>query len=195
VRRDINNRGGARNGVFSAKGFRSDGPPMAPHLTLRAAIEADLNAIMAIERTAGFELYVGRSAAAEHRAMMASPNYAYLVGEAGEGRIAAFAILRDLGDPHGNLYLKRIAVSRPGEGVGGAFLALVVAWAFAHTEAHRFWLDCFVHNARAQRAYEKLGFTHDGVAREAYRADDGSRVDLAIMAITRPEWAARAPGG
>ena len=168
---------------------------MAPHLTLRAAAAADLEAIMAIERTAGFERYVGRSTAAEHRAMMASPDYAYLVGEADERGIAAFAILRDLNDAHGNLYLKRIAVSRPGEGVGGAFLAQVVAWGFAHTAAHRFWLDCFVHNARAQRVYQKLGFTRDGVARQAYRADDGSRIDLAIMAITRPEWSARADGG
>jgi RimJ/RimL family protein N-acetyltransferase len=167
---------------------------MVPQIRLRAAAAADLDAIMAIERTAGFELYVGRSTAAEHRAMMASADYAYLVGEAGEGGIGAFAILRDLADAHGNLYLKRIAVSRPGEGVGGAFLALVVAWAFAHTAAHRFWLDCFVSNARAQRVYEKLGFTHDGVAREAYRAADGGRVDLAIMAITRSEWAARAGG-
>ena len=167
---------------------------MAPHITIRAAAAADLDAIMAIERTAGFERCVGRSAAAEHQAMMASPDYAYLVGETGEGSVAAFAILRDLNDADGNLYLKRIAVSRPGEGVGGAFLAQVVAWGFAHTAARRFWLDCFVHNARAQRLYEKLGFTREGVARQAYRAADGSRVDLAIMAITRPEWTARGGG-
>ena len=150
---------------------------------------------MAIERTAGFERYVGRSSLAEHRAMMASTNYAYFVGEDDDGVVVAFAILRDLEDAHGNVYLKRIAVSRPGEGLGGAFLALVVAWAFAHTAAHRFWLDCFAHNARAQRVYEKLGFTRDGVARQAYLAADGRRLDLTIMAITRPEWAARARGG
>jgi RimJ/RimL family protein N-acetyltransferase len=167
---------------------------MVPNLTLRPATLADLHAIMAIERTPGFERFVGRSPEAEHRAMMASSNHAYFIGEAADGAIAAFAILRDLEDPHGNVYLKRIAVSRPDEGVGAAFFALVVAWAFTHTAAHRFWLDCFAHNARAQRVYEKLGFSRDGVLRQAYRAPDGSRLDLTMMALTRPQWAARADG-
>lgn len=162
---------------------------MAPTVTLRAAAPADLPAIMAIERTLGFERFVGRSARDEHRAMMASSNYAYLVGEGADGAILAFAILRDLEDAHGNLYLKRIAVARPDEGLGGAFLPLVVAWAFARTGAYRFWLDCFADNARAQRVYEKLGFSRDGVLRQAYRAPDGRRVDLTMMALTRPEWA------
>jgi RimJ/RimL family protein N-acetyltransferase len=167
---------------------------MVPSLTLRPAALADLDAIMAIERTPGFERFVGRSSQAEHRVMMASSNYAYLVGEAPDGEVAAFAIFRDLEDAHDNLYLKRIAVARPDEGVGGAFFGLVVAWAFAHTAAHRLWLDCFAHNVRAQRVYEKLGFSRDGVLRQAYRAPDGSRLDLTLMAITRPQWTARAEG-
>jgi len=126
--------------------------------------------------------------------MMASSNYAYFIGESGDGAVAAFAILRDLEDAHGNLYLKRIAVARPDEGVGGAFLGLVIAWAFAHTAAHRFSLDCFADNARAQRVYQKLGFSRDGVLRQAYLAADGSRLDLTMMALTRPEWTARAEG-
>jgi RimJ/RimL family protein N-acetyltransferase len=56
------------------------------------------------------------------------------------------------------------------------------------------WLDCFAHNVRAQRVYEKLGFSRDGVLRQAYRAPDGSRLDLTLMAITRPQWTARAEG-
>ncbi len=167
---------------------------MVPSLTLRPAALADVTAVMAIERTPGFEPLVGRSSEAEHRAMMASSNYAYCIGETADGAVAAFAILRDLEDAHGNLYLKRIAVARPDEGVGGAFLGLVVAWVFSHTAAHRFWLDCFAHNARAQRVYEKLGFSRDGVLRQAYRASDGSRLDLTLMALTRPQWTARAEG-
>ncbi len=122
--------------------------------------------------------------------MMADVSYAYLVGEVG-GAIAAFAILRHLDDPNGNRYLKRVAVARTGEGVGGAFLARVIDWVFDDADAHRFWLDCFTHNARAQRVYEKLGFTRDGVLREAYLGADGVRRDLTLMALTRPQWAAR----
>ncbi len=167
---------------------------MAPRMTLRSATLADLSAIMAIERMPGFEDYVGRSPEDEHRAMMASSDYAYFVGEAADGAIAAFAILRDFEDPHDNLYLKRIVVARPNEGLGGAFLGLLLAWVFAHTSAHRFWLSCLADNARAQRVYEKFGFSRDGVLRQAYRAPDGSRRDLTMMALTRPQWAARAGG-
>jgi RimJ/RimL family protein N-acetyltransferase len=163
-------------------------------MTIRVAAVDDLPAVMAIERTPGFERYVGRSAEGEHRAMMASANFRYLVGEKSDGTLAAFAILRDLEDPHGNVYLKRVAVARPEEGLGFAFLHRVAGWVFARPAAHRFWLDCFAHNARAQRVYEKLGFTRDGVLRQAYRAPDGARVDLTMMALTRPDWENQAAG-
>ena len=54
---------------------------------------------------------------------------------------------------------QRIAVVEPGEGVGVAFMTRLANWAFRETSAHRFWLSTFDNNARAQRAYEKLGFT------------------------------------
>jgi RimJ/RimL family protein N-acetyltransferase len=163
---------------------------MEVNLTLRAATAGDLQAIMAIERAPEFERWVGRSSGPEHRAMMGDASYAYLVGEA-EGEIVAFAILRDLNDPHGNCYLKRVAVSRPDNGIGRAFLERVVDWTFNHVGAHRFWLDCFSHNVRAQRVYEKLGFSRDGVLREAYVGADGVRRDLTMMALTRPQWVER----
>ncbi|MBV8111751.1 MAG: GNAT family N-acetyltransferase [Hyphomicrobiales bacterium] len=152
----------------------------------RPASSSDLPAIMAIERLPGFELHVGRSEEAEHRAMMASPAYAYRLGiRAG---VEAFAILSGVGDPHGNLYLKRIAVSRPDEGLGSAFLGLVLGEAFGPLGADRVSLDCFARNARAQRVYQKLGFTRDGLLRKAYRLPDGTRTDLVLMALLKSEW-------
>ena len=157
--------------------------PAAPFM--RPASPGDLPAIMAIERMPGFERHVGRSDEAEHRVMMASPAYAYrLAGGAG---VEAFAILSGLGDPHRNLYLKRVAVSRPGEGLGTAFLGLVLEEAFGRLGAERVSLDCFVGNARAQRAYEKLGFAREGVLRKAYRLSDGARTDLVLMALLKSE--------
>jgi RimJ/RimL family protein N-acetyltransferase len=163
---------------------------MRPELTLRRAFADDLGAIMAIERMPGFERWVGRSSESEHREMMAGASYAYLVAES-SGAIVAFAILRDLHDPHGNLYLKRIAVAQTDAGLGSAFLALIAAWAFGHERVHRFWLDCFAHNLRAQRVYEKLGFAREGLLREAYLGADGVRRDLTLMSLTRPRWAVR----
>jgi RimJ/RimL family protein N-acetyltransferase len=154
-------------------------------LLLRAATPADLDAIMAIERAPGYHARVGRSTRAEHEAMLAGPRHAYFVGER-EG-VEAFAILRDLDDVNGNVYLKRIA-ARPGRGAGPALLRLLIDWIFAQTPAHRFHLDCFDDNAPAQVMYAALGFTRDGVLREAYLAPDGRRRDLVLMALTRPQW-------
>ncbi len=46
---------------------------------------------------------------------------AYRRGIGEEGAVEAFAILRDLGDLHGNIYLKRVTVARPGQGLGRRF--------------------------------------------------------------------------
>ena len=159
-------------------------------LILRPAASSDLDAVMAIERAPGYEALVGRSTRAEHEAMLAGPRHAYFIGE--RARPEAFAILRDFADPHGNLYLKRFVVARPGEGLGAAFLRVLLEWVFAHTSTHRFYLDRFAHNERAQRLYEKFGFTRDGVLREAYLGPDGQRRDLTLMALTRREWEASA---
>ena len=99
-------------------------------LTLRPAALADLGSVMAIERSRDYELYVARSDEEEHRAMLTSPSLAYRVGVGQSGEIEAFAILRGLGDPHLNLYLRRVAVARPDQGLGTAFLSLVLDEAF-----------------------------------------------------------------
>jgi ribosomal protein S18 acetylase RimI-like enzyme len=160
-------------------------------LTSRPAALADIAAVMAIERSPDYELYVARSDEDGHRAMLASASHAYRVGIGQSGAVEAFAVLRGLGDPHLNLYLQRIAVARPGQGLGTAFLGLVLDEAFGALGAERFHLDCFADNLRAQRSYEKLGFSRDGVMRGAYRLADGTRKDLVIMAILKSEWAAR----
>ena len=160
-------------------------------LTLRPATLADIGAVMAIERSPDYERYVARSEEDEHRAMLDSPSHAYRLGVGGSGAVEPFAVLRGLGDPHLNLYLKRIAVARPGQGLGTGFLSLVLDEAFGPMGAERFHLDCFADNVRAQRAYAKLGFTRDGVLRKAYRQADGTRTDLVMMAILKSEWEAR----
>ena len=160
-------------------------------LTLRAAALADIDVMMAIERSPDYELYVARSEEKEHRAMLSSPSHAYRLGVGDSGAVEAFAILRGLGDPHANLYLKRVAVAHPGQGLGTAFLSLILDEAFGSLGAERFYLDCFADNARAQRSYEKLGFTRDGVLRQAFRHADGRRSDLVMMAILKAEWEAR----
>ena len=124
-------------------------PPHEPsRAMLRPAALADIGAVMAIERSPDYELYVARSEEEEHRAMLSSPSHAYRLGIGGR-RDRGLRHLRGLGDAHANLYLKRIAVARPdraGHGVSEPRSRRGVR----ANGAERFHLDCFADNARAQ---------------------------------------------
>jgi RimJ/RimL family protein N-acetyltransferase len=48
-------------------------------------------------------------------------------------------------------------------------------------------LDVYQNNPRAIRTYEKAGFVHEGVRRQAaYK--DGQYIDILMMSVLRSEW-------
>jgi ribosomal protein S18 acetylase RimI-like enzyme len=159
---------------------------------LQPARSTDIPLIMAIERIPGFDRLVGRWSEEDHLAALGAPGYAYLLGMNAAGERAAFAIIRDLNDAHGNVCLKRIAVAVPGQGTGSRFLHLVVRWVFTKTDAYRLWLDVIADNARARHVYLSHGFVEEGLLRNAYKLADESRLDLVLMSLLRPDWLRRA---
>ena len=165
---------------------------MAPRVTLalRRATPADIPFVMAVERIPGHDSFINQQSEAEHAAQLASPAFAYFIGEAG-GAPAGFAILSELDDRRGNHCLKRIAVAEPGRGLGTPLFNAATDWAFRNTDVHRFWLNALATNARARHVYAREGFTEEGRLRESRPRPDGSRVDVIIMSILRPEWRAR----
>src|ERR1700744_1785665 len=96
----------------------------------------DIAFIMTTERMPGFEKLVGRWSEQAHRAALAAAGHAYLLGIDPAGERAAFAIVRDLDDAHGNVCLKRIAVTAPGRGMGRDFVGALGGWAFTPAAAH-----------------------------------------------------------
>jgi len=161
------------------------------HHRVRPAHASDVGYIMATERLPGYDVLVASWTADEHALALASPSVAYLVIEAPPGIPAGFAILEGLDDVHHGVKLKRIALSNPGRGLGAAFLAEILAWVFTTTSAGRLWLDVFVANERARRAYRRAGFSEDGLLRQAYVLSSGERVDRVLMSILRGEWQRR----
>jgi len=157
---------------------------------LRPARSDDLAFIMATERMPGYERMVGRSPEEQHRAALTLTDCAYLLGIDAAGERAAFAIVRDLADAQGNVCLLRLAVAMPDRGVGGRFLREVLRWVFAESMAYRLWLAVMPGNARAHHVYASHGFVDEGVMRSAYRLLDGSRTDLGLMSLLRPDWLA-----
>jgi diamine N-acetyltransferase len=158
-------------------------------MSLRRATLNDISTIMEIERQPGYEQFVGRSSTELHAQALDDVDYAYLVGLNADGAIGGFGILRGLSDTMGNVTLKRFVVAAPGKGFGTALLREIIDWVFTNTAAHRFWLDHIITNDRARHVYELCGFKREGIMREAYVMPvDGTRVDLALMSILRPEW-------
>lgn len=78
-----------------------------------------------------------------------------------------------------------------GRGYGSDATRLLLGFAFDELNLHRVELSVFDFNARAIRAYEKVGFRHEATRRAAlYR--EGAFHDVHVMGILRHEWDALA---
>ena len=71
-----------------------------------------------------------------------------------------------------------------GKGYGSEAIQQLVDFGFRDLHLHRIFLHVFVSNTRAIKAYEKCGFAHEGVLREAAYID-GKYLDVQIMSILR----------
>lgn len=91
--------------------------------------------------------------------------------------------------PHGELFVGIGIGERNfwGKGYGADALKVILRYAFQELNLRRVALDTFEYNPRAIHSYEKVGFVHEGRAREfLYR--EGRRWDLIFMGILREEW-------
>lgn len=76
-----------------------------------------------------------------------------------------------------------------GRGYGFEATQLMVRFGFDELNLNRIQLDVYDFNPRAIRAYEKAGFSKEGVRRKAVFRE-GSYHDVYLMAILREEWLA-----
>lgn len=95
-------------------------------------------------------------------------------------------------DPANETVGLRIALTSTevtGKGYGSDAMRTILTHAFDTVGIHRVYLDVYAFNTHAVRTYERLGFTHEGRARDALLWD-GVRHDAMLMSILRPEWKA-----
>ena len=151
---------------------------------------ADIPALMAIERREGYEHVVGRWSAEQHAAEMALPGSRYLVARDASGAPQGFVMLQRLDDPDLCAHLRRIAVARPGEGLGAEMLGAALAHVFEATPVHRVQLLVYAENERARRTYARAGLVEEGLLRDIRRLPDGRFRSMLMMSILRPDWAA-----
>ena len=73
------------------------------------------------------------------------------------------------------------------QGYGTETMRLLLCHAFRTLNLHRVFLRVFSDNLNAIRAYEKVGFVHEGRLRQAVYTD-GDYHDLLMMSVLRAEW-------
>lgn len=74
-----------------------------------------------------------------------------------------------------------------GKGYGSDATKVILRYAFMEMNLHRVELGVFSYNARAIRAYEKIGFVHEGTLRQ-FLFRDGQYYDMHEMSILSHEW-------
>ena len=159
-------------------------------MKVELATPADIPAIMAIERSPGFDALVGRWSAKEHAAEMAKPTSRYFLMRS-NGQPIGFVMIQRLDEANAKAHLRRIAVATPGKGAGTRLINGVLDWLYTETDVNRIDLDVYIENERAKRSYEKAGFQVEGRLRDYHRNDDGTYRDMWLMSILRRDWAKR----
>ncbi len=122
-------------------------------------------------------------------------NFHFLVQSLQDERIIGEGGLFDAFSPHHNAWLAIGIGERElwGKGYGTDAVNILLRFAFQELNLHRVNLGTFEYNARAIRAYEKIGFVHEGKWRQSMRRD-GKRWDNYFMAILRRDWEAKQNG-
>ena len=159
-------------------------------MTLRPATPDDFAFIRSLTTLPDYAPFIGDSDEAQLAEWLISPAARVLIWESGTAK--GFGIFREIGDPSGRTELFRLALDQTGGGMGDAFFADLVTYAFTELGVARIWLDASGENPRAIRVYARAGFQPEGILRAHwYRPCLGRAVDLHLMGLMRDEWRAR----
>ena len=80
-----------------------------------------------------------------------------------------------------------IAGPARGRGIVTRAVGAMVDWAFTERGLHRLEWKCAPGNEASRRIPQRLGFTHEGTLREAFRVRE-ERQDLEVWALLAREW-------
>ena len=155
-------------------------------VTMRPLESSELAFVLAIEERPANRPFINCWPLDRHRKSLADPDFAYRLFEEGSQPIG-YAILTGLRSGHRSIQLMRLALDRPGGGLGRICCQLLLNEAFDELAAHRMHLDLFEDNSRAYRLYKSLGFRREGVLRDADLGDRGFR-SLIVMSILESEY-------
>ena len=151
--------------------------PSSPPQRLRPMTVLDLEAVMAIERSA----YSHPWTRGNFVDSLAAGYVAEVLVHADGRLLGYFIALHGVEEMH--LLNITVAVAEQGQGLGGALLDVLEQRARAKA-ARTLWLEVRVGNVRARRLYERRGFRQVGLRRGYYPAGLARREDAVVMSLT-----------
>lgn len=150
---------------------------------LRPAAASDEAAFLAILTDPTVDQWwQAEDAAADAREKVAQDEIAVWAIET-DGRVVGFIQADEETDPmyrHGSIDIV-LASTGQDRGLGSDAVRTVCRWLFEARGHHRITIDPAAHNARAIRAYERVGFKPVGLLRQYEGARDGSWHDGLLM--------------
>jgi len=101
--------------------------------------------------------------------------------------IIGYVLLSGIGDIHGSIEFRRIAIKEKGRGYGRESIKLIKRLAFEKEKCHRLWLDVYDDNYKALNLYLSEKFRIEGVLRESRKGQNGYR-SMIVMSILETEY-------
>lgn len=159
-------------------------------MILRPATAADFPFIRALAQRPDYAPFITDEDEAGLARYLTDPTCRLTIWQDAAGP-AGFGLFCEIGDPSGRVELRRLALARAGRGEGAAFVRALIDFAFRDLGAQKLWLDASSENPRAQRTYERAGFTLEGrLKAHWFRPALGRTVDLMLYGLLRDDWAA-----
>ncbi len=158
-------------------------------MAIRAAIESDIDMIMALEQHPDNCNYVWQGTLEQHRAEIADPDYCLWVFQLKDGARTVGYALSKIDRKSDVFELRRIVIDDKGKGYGEEAIRAIIKYAFEDLQINRFWLDVYPDNRVGINLYEKLNMHCDGVLRQSYKSSTGYR-DQIIYSLLKSEYTA-----
>jgi diamine N-acetyltransferase len=157
----------------------------------RTTTPADLDFVLEAEKAANEQGWVRRWSRDRHLKALTNPDECHwTVLDADTQERVGYVILLGRHDPDQCLLIKRIVMTRTGQGYGRSTLEHVLKRAFLEFGMHRVWLDVMEDNERARSLYQRVGFVEEGRLRDCVKTPQGF-ASMRLMSMLRSEFMAQ----
>ena len=151
------------------------------------ACEDDIETIIEIEKDKENRDFIWQGTYEEHREEILDPNHLLWVFKSKENQEVIGYILAAIDKKSEVFELRRIAITKKGQGFGKEIMEAMLDYAFEELGMNRFWLDVYPHHKVGINLYEGLGMKCEGILRQSYKSREGY-LDQKIYSILKSEY-------